>query len=436
MKHRSLAAAAAALCLFAAPLALAQTAPALPDPALTDPMKLGIMQGSPPAADKTVRFADGTHYKFPLTRWSFNHWRELAPTANVRRGDTPPSRLAKATRDLDKLPVTMADGSKISFAEAMTKTYTDSVVVLHDGKLVYEKYWGAAAPHRPHILMSVTKSFTGLLAEVLVVEGKLDPAALVTKYVPELKDSAYGDATVRQVMDMTVGVKYSEAYNDPNAEVWAYARAAELLPRPADYKGPETIYDFLKTLQKEGEHGKAFAYKTVNSEVLGWIIKRVSGKNVADLLSDSIWQKLGAEDDAYYGVDRIGVEAAGGGLNTTTRDLARFGEMMRNKGKYNGRQIVPAKAVADIEKGASKEDFAKAGYQTLPGWSYRDMWWISHNANGMYMARGIHGQNIYIDPKAKLVIARFASHPVPGNPFQDPIILPAFAAVSKAMMTK
>jgi CubicO group peptidase (beta-lactamase class C family) len=428
--------AAVALGLFSAATAMAQTPPALPDPAGTDPAKLGIMQGSPPPTDKIARFGNGSHYKFPLTRWSFSHWRELVPTANVRHGDGAPTRLARAGRDLDKLPVALADGTTITFAEALAKTYTDSVLVLHDGKVVYEKYWGATAPHRPHILMSVTKSFTGLLGAMLAAEGKIDPAAPVVKYVPELKDSAYGDATVRQVMDMTVGVKYSEAYNDPNAEIWAYARAAELLPRAPDYKGPGTIYEFLTTLQKEGEHGKAFAYKTVNSEVLGWIIKRASGQSVSDLLSERIWRKLGAQDDAYYAVDGIGVEAAGGGLNTTLRDLARFGEMMRNKGKYNGRQIVPAAVVAEIQRGASRDDFAKAGYTTLPGWSYKDMWWISHNDHGMYLARGIHGQNIYVDPKAKLVIARFASHPIAANTVQDPIILPAFAAVANAVMKK
>ena len=152
---------------------------------------------------------------------------------------------------------------------------------------------------------------------------------------------------------------------------------------------------------------------------------------MADLLSQQIWQKLGAENDAYFMVDSIGTESGGAGLNTTLRDLARFGEMIRNKGRFNGQQIVPAEAVADIEKGGDKEKFAKAGYKTLPGWSYRDMWWQTRNENGAFEARGIHGQAIYIDPKAEMVIVRYASHPYAANAANDPVTLPAFAAVAK-----
>jgi CubicO group peptidase (beta-lactamase class C family) len=313
-------------------------------------------------------------------------------------------------------------------------TYADGLLVLHKGTIIYEKYFGAGNAHRPHIAFSVTKSFVGTLAATLAAQGKLDPGTPVVNYVPELKDSAYGDATVRQVMDMTIGVKYSENYADPKAEVWDYARAGGMVPQPPGYTGPKTFFEFLVTLQKEGEHDAAFAYKTSNAEVLAWIVKRASGQSMANLLSQQIWQKLGAENDAYFMVDSIGTESGGGGLNTTLRDLARFGEMIRNKGRFNGQQIIPAEAVADIEKGGDKEKFAKAGYETLPGWSYRDMWWQTRNENGALEARGIYGQAIYIDPKAEMVIVRYASHPYAANAANDPVTLPAFAAVAKELM--
>ena len=246
-------------------------------------------------------------------------------------------------------------------------------MVLHKGRIVYERYFGALEPQRQHAAFSVTKSFVGTLAAILAHEGKLDPAAPVANYVPELKDSAYGDATVRQVMDMTIGVKYSENYTDPKAEVFDYARSGGMLPAPPGYQGPRTFYQFLVTLQKEGEHGQAFAYKTANAEVLAWIIKRASGKAFSELVSERIWRNLGAEYDAYVAVDSIGVESGGGGLYTSLRDLARVGEMMRNDGRYNGRQIIPAEVVKDIRSGANKEHFAKGGYPTLPGASYRNM---------------------------------------------------------------
>jgi CubicO group peptidase (beta-lactamase class C family) len=239
---------------------------------------------------------------------------------------------------------------------------------------------------------------------------------------------------VRQVMDMTIGVKFSENYADPNAEVFDYARAGGMMPARPDYAGPKTFFEFLVTLQKEGEHGKAFAYKTANAEVLAWIVKRASGQSMADLLSSSIWSKLGAENDAYFMVDSIGTESGGGGLNTTLRDLARFGEMMRNKGRFNGKQIIPAAAVADIEKGGSKDDFVKANYTLLKGWSYRDMLWVTHNEHNAYMARGIYGQSIWVDPKAEMVIVRYASHPTAANAANDPVTLPAYMAVANALM--
>ena len=412
----------------------AEDAEKLPSAAQTDPVANSVMQGFPPPADKTVRFNDGSSGKFPGTQWAFSHIRELGPTANVWRGEGPVAQLPRAERDLDKISVTTLDGKSITFGDMPALTYTDGLLVLHKGRIIYEKYFGAGDAYRPHIAFSVTKSFVGTLAATLAAQGKLDPEALVVKYVPELKDSAYGDATVRQVMDMTVGVKYSENYTDPKAEVFDYARAGGMVPQPPGYTGPKTFFEFLVTLQKEGEHDTAFAYKTSNAEVLAWIVKRASGQSMADLLSQQIWQKLGAENDAYFMVDSIGTESGGGGLNTTLRDLARFGEMIRNKGRFNGQQIIPAEAVADIEKGGDREKFAKAGFKTLPGWSYRDMWWQTRNENGTFEARGIYGQAIYIDPKVEMVIVRYASHPYAANAANDPVTLPAFATVAKQLM--
>ncbi|MDM0089893.1 MULTISPECIES: serine hydrolase [unclassified Variovorax] len=429
------AASLAAGTLFAMNIASAQTPPpTLPDPAATSVEALGWMQGFPPPPDKLIVFDAGTGGVFPRNRWTFSHVRETVPTANVWRGGGAASALPAAPRDLDGIRFQAIGGETMNFGQMVARTYTDGILVLHRGQVVYEKYFGALTPERPHLAMSVTKSFVGTLAAILAAEGRLDPGAPVTKYLPELKDSAYGDATVRQVMDMTIGVKYSENYADPKAEIWDYARAGGMLAQAPGYAGPRTFYDFLKTLQKEGAHGEAFAYKTVNAEVLAWILRRASNQSLAELMSEKIWRRIGAEQDAYFMVDRIGTESGGGGLNTTLRDLARFGETMRNGGRANGQQVIPAAAVADITRGASKADFAKAGYALLPGWSYRDMWWITHNEHQAYMARGIHGQSIYVDPKAEMVIVRYAAHPIAANAGNDPLTLPAFHAVAKALM--
>lgn len=273
-----------------------------------------------------------------------------------------------------------------------------------------------------------------ILAAVMVAEGTLDPDARMDHYVPELAASAFGSASVRQVMDMTTGIRFSENYADSKAEVWAHGAAGNPLPKPKDYTGPRSYYEFLQTVGPEGRHGEGFSYRTANTDALGRILARVSGKSVAELLSERIWSQLGAEQDGYMSVDSLGTPFAGGGLNLGLRDLARFGEMIRNDGAFGGRQIIPALAVADIRRGGRPKDFAKAGYQQLKGWSYRNMWWITHNEHGAFAARGVHGQAIYIDPTAEMVIARFASHPVAGNAAIDPTTLPALHALARHLM--
>lgn len=407
-----------------------------PDAKESDPATLAWMVGAPPPADKVLRFDDGTYFRFPAMRWSVSNFRQLMPTVNVSRGIGAPAALKRSLRtEIDTLRFTpLGSSESMTWAESLEANYTDGIVVLHRGKVVYERYFGVLRDDRKHGAMSVTKSFVGTLGAILVAEGVLDPEMLVQDYVPELSGSAFGDATLRQLLDMTTALKFSEDYADPNAEVWAHANAGNPLPKPEGYTGPRSYYEFLVTVQKQGEHGEAFGYKTANTDALGWIIARVTGSSVADLLSDRIWRHLGAEQDAYFSVDSIGTPFAGGGLNTGLRDLARFGEMIRNDGELNGEQIIPKAAVDDIRGGGDPEVFAKAGYKLLPGWSYRNMWWVTHNEHGAFMARGVHGQALYIDPTAEMVIARFASHPVAGNAANDPTSLPAYHALARHLM--
>lgn len=407
-----------------------------PDAAASDPARLGWMTGSPPPPERTLRFDDGSYFQFPAMRWSVSNFRQLMPTVNVSRGLGAPSALPQALRkDIDTLRFTPLDAkTSMTWDASLAATYTDGILVLHRGRVVYERYFGVLKNDGQHGAMSVTKSVVGTLGAMLVAEGTLDANKPVAHYVPELATSAFGNATVRQVLDMTTGLKFSEDYADPKAEVWAHAQAGNPLPKPKDYTGPRSYYEFLQTVQPEGKHGEGFGYKTVNSDVLGWVIARATGRTVAQLLSERIWRHLGAEQDAYFTVDSIGTPFAGGGLNTGLRDLARFGEMLRNDGRVKGRQVVPKAAVDDIRRGGDKAAFVKGGYPLLQGWSYRNMWWVTHNDHGAYMARGVHGQRIYIDPKAGMVIVRYASHPIAGNAANDPVTLPAFEALGRHLL--
>ncbi len=407
-----------------------------PDAQASDPARLGWMVGAPPPPERILRFDDGSYFQFPAMRWSVANFRQLMPTVNVSRGDGAPRKLKHSEQDaIDALTFVPTGGERpMTWRQSLQENYTDGIVVLHRGRVVYERYFGVLKADGQHAAMSVTKTFVGTLAAVMAAEGALDPARPVADYVPELARSAFGSATVRQLMDMTAGIRFSEDYGDPQAEVWAHAAAGSPLPKPKDYDGPRSYYEFLQTVQPQGTHGEAFHYRTANTDALGWVIARASGRSVAQLLAERIWSRLGAERDAYMTVDSTGTPFAGGGLNTSLRDLARFGEMIRNDGRYNGRQIVPKAAVADIRGGGDKTAFARAGYPQLAGWSYRNMWWVSHNAHGAFMARGVHGQALYIDPAAEMVIARYASHPVAGNAANDPTSLPAYHALAGYLM--
>lgn len=409
--------------------------PAFPDAQASDPRTLAWMQGAPPPADKRVRFDELAHFQFPKSRWAFAHMRQLLPTTQVWRGEGPHAVLPRhALSGIDAITFMSMSGVPMSWAQSLDANYTDAIAVLHRGRLVYERYWGLMAPQRTHAAFSVTKSCTGTLATMLVHEGLLDETKRVPHYIPELGQSAYADATVRDVMDMRIGVDYSEDYTDPAAGIWEHARAGGTFPRPPGYSGAQSFFEYLTRLKKSGPHGQGFSYKTVSSDVLGWLMRRVTGLGYGELLAQRLWQPLGCEFDADMMVDTEGTEFAGGGLCATVRDLLRMGEAMRCEGAFNGRQIVPASVVHDIRTNGSVAAFKTGGPPTLPGGAYRAMWWVTNNAHGAYSARGIHGQAIYVDPKAEMVIARLASHPMAANVHLDPTSLPAYHALALWLM--
>jgi CubicO group peptidase (beta-lactamase class C family) len=410
----------------------------------SDPQAMGWMQGFPPPADKIITQPDSVFFSFPRLRWSVCHLRELLPTEEVSRGlgapvplqSVPAQQLTEQRRAIDALTFTPIGGDKpMTWEQSLYANYTDGMLILHEGRVVYERYFGCLDPAGKHAAMSMTKSLTGLLAEILVVEGKLDDTARVATLVPEIANSAFASATVRQVMDMTTGIRYSEDYADPKADIWIYSAAASPLPKPQGYKGPNGYWEYLQQVRPEGSHGDAFHYKTVNSDMLGWIISRVTHQAVTELASERLWRRMGAEQDAYMTVDAKGVPFAGGGLSAGLRDLGRLGLLMLNEGVINGQRLFPAEVVRKIRTGGDPAKFGTA-YPALIGGSYTSMWWVYPGNDGVIAARGVHGQTIYIDPSAQMVLVRFASFPKAQNTLIDPTSLPAFRAVATYLKGK
>ncbi|SHE98142.1 hypothetical protein SAMN04487965_1093 [Microbulbifer donghaiensis] len=374
--------------------------------------ELGLMQGSPPPADKRV---DQSNFmQAPYNRWALQHMRELVPTREVGRGTGAVVALEDKRIDLDNFEVPLTGGKRLTVSRWLDESYTDGFLVLHKGKLVYERYFNGQTPSTHHQMFSATKSLTATMLLILADEGKVDLDAPVTRYLPELATSAFGDASVQQVLDMTTGLQYSEAYTDENADIWKYGYLFGIGKIPDGYSGPLTLDEYLAGLQKRDEHGEAFHYATPNTDVLGWIVRRVSGRDLAQFFADHIWSKLGAEHSAFFWLDRTAVEFAGGGLNMTLRDGGRLGQMLLQQGRYNGHQIVPASVAKRVLQAGDPAPFNRLyqdpWYEQI-GYAYHDQWWTFNNPHKSVSAIGVQGQFIYIDPVAEVVIVKQSSHP-------------------------
>ena len=380
---------------------------------------LNLMRRFPSEAGEQVTIAN--MQEGPFSRWAFRNMRRLLPSANVWRGDGDVAELPVSPVHLDDIEFESSGNGTVTVKEVLDRGYTDGFVVLHEGAIVAERYAAGVEPHEPHLLMSVTKSFTGSLAGIAVEAGLLSPDDLVTDIVPEVAGSAYDGARVRNVLDMTVSMDYDEDYDNPNSDVALLDVAAGW--RPVREGAPDNLRDYIRTMRKaEGEHGAAFHYVSTNTDLLGWILERVSGTDFATLLSREIWRPMGAEFDAYITLDRLGAPQTDGGLCVTTRDLARFGQLHLQHGVMNGRRIVPEEWIRDFRENGDPEVWDRGNFaEFMPGFHYRSKWYTDRqDSHRPCLGMGIHGQFLFVDPVAGVVIAKHSSHPTPvDGPYFD-----------------
>ena len=369
----------------------------------------------------------------PHLRWAFQHIADLFPTAAISRGHGPVAELASRTEDLAAIPVTSRyDGSATTVEAVMARTSTDGWIVLHEGAVLAEAYPGGMAPATPHLLMSVSKSMVGCVVGSLVGRGFLDVGAEVTSYVPALVGSGYEGATVRQLLDMRSGVQFSEAYLDPNAEVRLLEQAIGWAPH-RHAAVPEGLYAFLVSLSRKGPHGGPFEYRSCETDVLGWVCEEAAGVPMPQLMSDLLWARLGAEEDANIGIDAFGAGMYDGGVSAALRDLARFGAMVESEGQsLTGEQVVPASWIHDSFAGGpeSRAAFANSPADNrMHGGMYRNQFWLPFPDRDVLLCLGIHGQMVYVNPSARVVGAKVSSWPTP----QDAVALFATVAAFDAI---
>ena len=365
----------------------------------------------------------------PHSTWGFTHVDSLIPVAAVPTAPpVSPLRTGKPL-DLARLAIVWA-GSRRSAEAALEETHTDGFLVMKDGEVVAERLINQAAGDR-HIIFSVSKSVTAALAGILVKQGKLDPEAPVSRYVPEVAGSAYGDATVRNVLDMTVSIRFVEDYLDPQGDVARYRAAMGWNP-PGAIASADGINAFVTSLPKaEHPHGRRFHYVSPNSDLLGWIIERAAGENFASLLSRLMWKPMGMAQDAFITIDRHGAPRTAGGLCVSLGDMARFGEMMRLKGRFNGQRIVPEEWISDILNKGDHAQWSRGEMVNLfPDGRYRSKWYVPEPDSSVLCAIGIHGQWIYIDYDAGMVAVKQSSQPIPADEALDNLTYAMFQAIA------
>lgn len=373
-----------------------------------------MMTDFPPPPDRQVALANWR--MSPFNRWAFHHVRELIPTADIPHDPATIRDLPEQPQDLSRLTVPLTGGDTVSLTRFLDHSSTDGIVVLHKGRLVFERYGNGMTSRAPHILMSVSKSMLGLVAGILAGRGVLDVDRPVTDYVPEVGATAYVGATVRHLLDMRTGLVFDENYLATSGPIIEYRKSTGWNPLGPS-ETPSDLRSFYRNLtEADRPHGGRFHYISVNTDLLGWVVERAAGERFPAVMSELIWQPMGAGESAYITVDRLGAPRCAGGMCMTTRDLARVGQLIVERGARGTRQIIPEAWIADIIGNGDTDAWNASTFVELyPGavMHYRAKWYVEHGREPLLFGMGIHGQNLFIDRANEIVIAKLSSQAPP-----------------------
>lgn len=330
----------------------------------------------------------------PHNKWAFHHVRELIPSAEIRNDPAAVRMFPSSSLDL-------------RIDRFVEETDTDGIVILHRGRKVFEHYANGMDAESPHILMSVSKSMLGLLAGILSERGALELERPVGDYLPAVGTTAYRGATVRHLLDMRAGIEWDENYLATSGPIVEYRKATGWNPLPPG-ESPSDLLSFYQQLERGRAHGGKFDYISPNTDLLGLVIEHATGRRYAELMSELVWKPIGARTSAYITVDRLGAPRTAGGMCVTAEDLARVGQALV-EGK-----VVPQPWIDDIETRGDRQAWDAGSFvEYFPGlpMSYRAKWYVLHDPSPLIFGVGIHGQNLFVDRKKELVIAKLSSQP-------------------------
>lgn len=376
------------------------------------------------------------YFAFALTRME-----EIFPSAGIPRGIGSVCEYISQDNDFRSLTIdakkwTAADDEGwTTVGDVLANTFTDAWLVTRGGVAIAEEYAWPMKPARRHMLFSVSKSIVSIVVGALADAGLLRVDDLVTTHVPALGKSGYAGATIRDLLDMRSGVKFSEEYLEDGSEIRRLFEAVDFAPRtPTSAHG---IKDFLTGLTSEREHGSSFVYRSCETDVLAWVCENVVGRPFAVVASEFVWSRIGAAHAAQVCQDRWGGSIADGAISTTLRDLGRFGEVIARGGvNADGTRVVSEAWVDDIFAGGpdSAQVFAEsASGQSYPGGMYRSQFWVPSASRDVVIGIGIHGQMLYIDRATQTVGVKLSSDPEPVSLAAQHGTLAMFEAITEAV---
>jgi len=305
------------------------------------------------------------------------------------------SRIISGSNKIYSLP----EGTPLDFGTDVDGYMQDqrsaALVIVHEGKIRFEKYGLGFRPDKRWTSFSVAKSITSTLVGAAIKDGYIKSIDdKVSEYISDLRGSVYDDVSIRQLLTMTSGVKWNEDYGDPKSDVALFnAHKAE--------PDVDVTVSYMRKLKREAPPGTKWVYKTGETNLIGVLISSATRKNLSDYLSEKIWRPFGMEQDASWLLGSTGHEISGCCIQASTRDFARFGLFMLDGGNADGKPVLPDGWIAEATM--------KQVDTSRPGYGYGYQWWTWDD--GTYMARGIFGQGIFIDPKRKLVIASNGNWP-------------------------
>ena len=390
-----------------------------------------IMKGSPPPIEYQVTLDNWR--KYPFNSWSFVNVRNLIPTLPIYNNPDKEIILQKQLIDIDDLVIDHKNTS-YKLKEIFKICDTDAFLVMHKGKIKFEFYDKFTRFNTPHIIFSVSKSLTSLLTGILVEKKVININNYISHILPETKGTAYEDATVRNVLDMSIASGFIEDYTG-QAEIFKKYRSSTGwdLPETKSKQTVKGLHDFLSSMPKSNQkHGKKYHYCSPHSDLLGWIIERASGENYSKIMADLLFKKAGINHEANVTVDKWGASRAAGGISVSPYDLLLLSELVRNHGSNKNGQVIPAAWIEDFVNNKNNNSYLNQdNLERFPNGNYRSKWYQTGFKDNEYCAIGIHGQNIWINPQKEITIVRMSSASDPINIKTEELMFSVFNEISK-----